>query len=315
LTVAPVSTFAVAAIMEGVMEKLGELERLARLRDSGVLTEEEFVREKARLLEPRPQRKALMYSGAALAAVLIAGLGALALLRSRPAQPTNGSMPPAAPTTSPLQTPTAAPPEAKAQVSKLQQLFRRDMLGAQLQYLEATTGPARNIVGNDRTYIVDGCEVTVHAEERTIKSIGIPHISSKCNVSLGEFGLDAMTDKITFGMVEAIGISGETQYSADCISLCGNAFDPFVYSHVTTPHVNGFVEFRPGADIEKEPMLSATFKWSDAMKAAKGEDYVIQTQFNCDRAFNAMASRLFRKMKIDSIEVGSFPSCYERPPT
>jgi Short C-terminal domain len=298
------------------MEKLGELERLARLRESGALTEEEFAREKSRLLTPPPQRRALMFSGAILSVVLIAALGALALLKSKPAQPTNGPTTPAAPTASTLQTSTAAPlPEAPVQVSKLQQLFRRDMLGAQLQYLEASTGPARNVEGNDRTYLVDGCEVAVHAEGRSIKSIGLRHISPKCNVSLRAFGLDAMTDKITFGMVEAVGISGETQYSADCVSYCGNAFDPFVYAHVSTPHVNDFIEFRPGANIEVEPMLSATLKWSDVMKSTKGEDYVAQTQFNCDRTFNAMASRLFHNIKIDSIEVGSFPSCYQRPPT
>jgi hypothetical protein len=297
------------------MERLSELERLAHLRESGALTEEEFVREKARLLERPPQQKAPMYLGVTVVVVLIAGLAALAMLPSRPKQPTNGLTPSAATTPSTLQTPTASPPpEAMAQVSKLQQLFRRDMLGAQPQYLEASTGPARNVEGDARTYLVDGCEVTVHAEGRAIKSIGLPHISSKCNVSLRDFGLDAMTNKITFGMVEAIGISEDTQYAADCISFCGNAYDPFVYAHVTTPHVNDFVEFRPGANIEKEPMLSASSKWSDAMTAARGEDYVNQTQFNCDRTFNAMASHLFRNIKIDSIEVGSFPRCYQPRP-
>ncbi len=293
------------------LDRLGELERLQLLRDSGTLTDEEFQIEKTRILGPAKQlnNRVLIFSAIALAlAVLVVGVVGFHpyLGQTRPAPAT---APPQAQAQAQALKPAPTTPvsEALPATSKLQQLFRRDILGAQLPYLEASTGPARNVVGSDRTYLVEGCEINVHADGKTISSIGLARISPKCNVSLKDFGFDGpMTDHITFGMLERIGFA--TQYSADCLDSCGNAFDPFAYALVQTPHVNGFVEFRAGANTEIEPMLTATMKWADLMRGAKGEDYVTQTRFNCDQAFNPAASRLFANMKINSIEVGNFPA-------
>jgi hypothetical protein len=292
------------------MDRIDELERLEQLRTSGTLTEDEFTREKARLLKGTDdgRSRALVTSGVVLAIVAI--VAAFMLGRSplsNPSAPVStgpsaandspaGALPPVQP----------APVVAQAAAGKLQQIFRADMLGAQLAYLEGMVGPARNVEGNNRTYLVDGCQVIVRADGKAIRSIGLSPISSRCNVSLKDFGLDAMTDRITFGMVEQIGISGETQYGADCLSSCGNAYDPNVYSWVRTPHVLNFIEFRPAATVNSEAM-----KWADAMRAARGEDYVTSTRFNCDQTFNPLASKLLRNVRIESIEVGHFdpPMC------
>jgi hypothetical protein len=53
--------------------------------------------------------------------------------------------------------------------------------------------------------------------------------------------------------------------------------------------------------------IDASFRIRDAIKAAKGEDYVIDTTFNCSADFDQLAIRELKTVRIDEIEVGYVP--------
>ncbi|MDZ4367603.1 MAG: hypothetical protein U0987_11350 [Afipia sp.] len=187
----------------------------------------------------------------------------------------------------------------------LTQIFQRSMLGAQVAYLERLTGPARNVDGRARTYVVTGCEVMVTVEKGAVRSLGLPSLSPKCTVSLADFGFDGpLPNKATFGMFDELGF--KTRYTADCLRSCGNAYDPSVYATVSTPHSNGFLTFRVGAVQSSDQALDAANKWEQVMEAAEGEDWLVEARFNCTDRYDAAAARALRDVRITSIEVGSF---------
>lgn len=274
--------------------EVDELERLARLHRSGDLSDAEFAAAKTRLLGARPRPRGLLVI-AAIAVATLAAVGAGWAIGQRRGQ----DAPPKA-----VQTVLA-----DAQVSRLQRVFQRDMLEAQVTYLENIIGPARNVDGEVRTYVVDGCLIQVRTAGGAVASFGIPHLSPTCTVSLRQFGLDAdRADLTTFGQLAG---QGDTTWSADCIRGCGNAFDPSVYARIETAHANAYLMFRAGVVLVDGAAIDAALAWADEMTKAKGEDYVIETRFNCDRAAGEAAARFFKDVRISSIEIGSFdePKC------
>lgn len=72
------------------MDQLEQLERLARLRDSGALTEDEFQQHKTRLLETRPTARRIIWQWA-LAVAASAVVGLYFLTRDRTADPASNS--------------------------------------------------------------------------------------------------------------------------------------------------------------------------------------------------------------------------------
>ena len=278
----------------------GAVERLAALHRAGDLDDEEFSAAKRGLLGSghRTPFHWPLLGGAAIGL----SVGVLGLLAWE--QVGRTSAPRTANSTNATQSsPSNATAGVMQPASTLQGLFRRDMLDAQVVYLEHMIGPPRNVSGGERTYIVDGCEVTVSVSGSAIASIGLPHLSPACTVSLSDFGFDGPTAyKLTFGTLDSIALT--TAFTADCIDSCGNAYDPSVYATVDTPHSDDYLTFKPGVELVSDAAIDASTKWSNAMRGAEGEDYVVQTKFNCDRKYDDLAHQFFKNVPISSIEVG-----------
>ena len=49
---------------------------------------------------------------------------------------------------------------------------------------------------------------------------------------------------------------------------------------------------------------SEPFKWSWEMQKAKGDDFVVDTRFNCERTFDEVAQASFDKVKVNAVTIG-----------
>jgi hypothetical protein len=195
----------------------------------------------------------------------------------------------------------------------LNNIFNADMIGANTTYLEKITGPARNTFTYRKnviisTYKVDGCEITVREFNKKILSLGIDKLSRKCTFNLNAFLPNVGHGKLpplytmTFGQFDAF--TGEGKYTSDCITLCGNAYDPLVYENWQASSADQRFELQLGVVLVSDEVLDATDKWRSSMVKGEGEDWVSGTKFNCSNKYDSVARKAFKNIKITSATIG-----------
>ncbi len=179
------------------------------------------------------------------------------------------------------------------------------MMGVQVAYLESKLGPARTVQDKERTYEIGGCTVRVSADGGEVVGYAVPMTpvcSTQALAALKDYDLP---QKIDLTMGEFAAARGNVDFKADCLTLCGNAADPWVY--LESPGPRAFPGIRASAVMVSDATIDASFRIRDAIKAAKGEDYVIDTTFNCSADFDQLAIRELKTVRIDEIEVGYVP--------
>ena len=191
-------------------------------------------------------------------------------------------------------------------------IFTGDMLGAQVAYLEATTGPVWKIdpgiaAGTEqRVYKIDQCQVTAIVSNGAIQSLGMD-LNSSCTVDLNRFiSRDTSipsANSMTFGEFE--NIVGVGSFASDCLEGCGNAYDPSVYDHYTGPQSDNDIEIVVSVKLVDDKSISASEKWDSLMVAQSGSDYVQNTTFNCDGKYDSQARGFFKDVRITSIDIGT----------
>jgi hypothetical protein len=195
--------------------------------------------------------------------------------------------------------------EVDAPSSKLQMVFDPDTLGAQVAYLEKMIGPAWKVWGPERIYKVDGCVVAVTVKDSAVRSLHLP-ISPKCQFDINPFysrrpefpNLVGMT----FGDFDKRGGSGF--FSASCLSMCGNAVDPVVQEYLQGSHAGNWIDVILEVGLVGRVALDASTAWESMMQRSVGENYVLDTKFNCDHKFDQAAHKLFSEVPITGITVG-----------
>ena len=198
---------------------------------------------------------------------------------------------------------TAATPEAAPAVSGAATIDQ--MLGVQVAYLESKLGPARTVQDKERTYEIGDCTVRVSAEGGEVVGYAVPMTpacSTQAFAALKDYDLP---QKIDLTMGEFAAARGNADFKADCLTLCGNAADPWLYLESAGPRASPGI--RASAVMVSDATIDASFRIRDAIKAAKGEDYVIDTTFNCSADFDQMAVRELKNVRIDEIEIGYVP--------
>ena len=206
----------------------------------------------------------------------------------------------------------AAP--SNAAPSPMEQIFQPEMIGATLQYLEQFTGHPRNVSpdGIERIYKVGACEVTAYVGKDENKSVSALRfmVAPGCDGDVGKFlgsgreGGSTMLSQLSFGKFEEM-VGGGALYYADCLTLCGNAADPTVYSHWEGPRAADFLEMMIEVKLIDDASLQAAEQWKDAMQAKEGEDWIIDTGFNCDPGkYNDVAKKGFAAVKPEAITIG-----------
>lgn len=202
----------------------------------------------------------------------------------------------------------------------LSDVFTGDMLGANQRYFESIAGIPRESWMNDHSFKVENCEVVATIVEEKVVALRL-EVNADCKADLSSFiqsyapennalpfGLFAKP--LTFGQFTTA--AGPVSYSADCLSMCGNAYDPSVYAHWHGPRAAQFLEVLLEVKLVGDDALQAAQTWQDHMEKAAGEDYVIDTKFNCDNRFSEVAERAFDTVAVTAVTVGyslSAPSC------
>lgn len=200
----------------------------------------------------------------------------------------------------------AAVPQAFAAPAKLADVFNGEMLGANLRYFESVAGIARTSLGDDHSYKVQGCTITATAAGGTVTALRL-ELSPTCKADLqsfvGDYGPKAGQPLTVGALDESTG--GGLEFSAYCLQMCGNAADPSVYAHWEGPRAVGFQEVLLEVVLVDDAAIQASDRWAQAMTQAKGEDFVSETKFNCERSFDAQALQAFAKVKASAVTIGT----------
>ena len=183
---------------------------------------------------------------------------------------------------------TAAAPEAAPAAGGAATIDQ--MLGVQVAYLESKLGPARTVQDKERTYEVGDCTVRVSAEGGEVVGYAVPMTPACSTQALAALKDYDLPQKIDLTMGEFAAARGNADFKADCLMLCGNAADPWVYLESAGPRVSPGI--RASAVMVSDATIDAAFRIRDAIKAAKGEDYVIDTTFNCTAIWSKSALQL-----------------------
>jgi hypothetical protein len=197
--------------------------------------------------------------------------------------------------------------------SKLRRIFQSDMLDAQVTYLENITGPAMHVsqLGDGvqlREYRVDGCSVTAYANGSAVVGYSLK-LGQKCNINLSDFlgNQYPTTDRLTVGKFGNGAFGANFRAQSDCIYMCGNAADPTVYFVWEGPHAANFLTIVLAVTIVDEPAIVAADRWKQAMADKEGEQWILDTKFNCTTKYDDLATKEFSAVQVSQLTVGYNP--------
>lgn len=189
--------------------------------------------------------------------------------------------------------------------SLLAQVFNGDMLGTNLRYFESIAGIPRESYDYIHTFNIDNCIVNATAPNNKITSLRLvitPHCQADLSSFLHSYAPESHLPLTTGNFIDAAG--GGLNYLADCLAGCGNAYDPSVYAHWTGPRAVNFIEVVLETTLTNGKALDAAGIWREQMESSKGEDYVLDVQFNCSHDFNNIAHSAFQDVPINAITIG-----------
>lgn len=193
-----------------------------------------------------------------------------------------------------------------AQAATVAEVFTGDMLGTNQRYFESIAGIPRESNGNEHKFKVQGCNVTATIEGGNVTKLKL-ELGNKCSADLTKFVdsyAPAPGKPLTFGAFDESS-GGGVVYSADCLSMCGNAYDPSVYALWEGPHAANYLQVLLEVTLTSDKAIAASEAWKDQMVKAKGEDFVTETTFNCDPQFAGGAKKAFANVPVTSVTIGT----------
>lgn len=188
-----------------------------------------------------------------------------------------------------------------AQAATVKEVFNGAMLGTDQRYFESIAGVPRESSGNDHVFVVQNCQITATIGNGKVSALRM-ELAKGCEADLRSFiGEDAPRA----GQTITPGVFGRGQrYTADCLTQCGNAADPSAFALWTAPRSSGGMEVLMEMVLAGDKALDAADQWEAQMKKAVGEDYVLNTKFNCETRFDDAAAAAFKDVPVNSITIG-----------
>ncbi|MQA54949.1 hypothetical protein [Pseudomonas piscis] len=193
-----------------------------------------------------------------------------------------------------------------AHAASVAEVFTGDMLGTNQRYFESIAGIPRESNGNAHVFKVQGCQITATVEGGKVSALRM-ELGPKCQADLTQFVgtyAPAPGQPLTLGAFEASS-GGGLSYSADCLSMCGNAADPSVYALWEGPHAVDFKQVMLEVTLVSDAAINAADQWASQMQKAEGEDYVMETRFNCDQKYATAAQKAFEKVQVTAVTIGT----------
>lgn len=196
----------------------------------------------------------------------------------------------------------AAASENAGPETPLDRLIDTELVGGNLAYFEAISGPAKRVGDwgegkSRRDYEVEGCDISLTTEGQTISAITLT-VSPRCNP--GGFGMQYAGK--TLG--QAAAEFGSGRYVAGCLSMCGNAAEPTHAFEVSGYRANGFLNYSIEAMATTDAEWDRLHSWKDRMVANHGEDYVVMDMsYQCSDADAEGARAATQNLQIISVTV------------
>lgn len=188
-----------------------------------------------------------------------------------------------------------------AQAATVKEVFNGDMLGTNQRYFESVAGVPRESYGNDHVFRVQNCQITATIGGGKVSALRMDLVKG-CEVDLHSF-IGEYAPKA--GQPITPGAFGEGQrYTASCLSGCGNAADPSAYALWVGPRAAGGIEVLMEMVLVGDKAANAADQWEEHMKKAAGEDYVLNTKFNCETRFDSVAEAAFKDVPATSVTIG-----------
>lgn len=169
-----------------------------------------------------------------------------------------GCQAPAAPSTlSPSLATTVA--EKSKHASALSSIASPDVIGTTVEYFEKVAGLAREQFGDERTYLVEGCEVLTIVKRGEVRAVGM-NLSKKCSLDLNAFlpnfhGKFPPANKLTMPAFQRLAGKG-VEYFVPCFD-CGTSMDPITYAHWAVSHADQVFEVRIETQAVPEKVAAA----------------------------------------------------------
>jgi len=188
-----------------------------------------------------------------------------------------------------------------AQAATVQEVFNGKMLGKSQAHFEAIAGVPQESYGDDRVFDVQSCLITATIKSGKVSALSMEPTGS-CQPDLASF-IGEYAPKPGQKLTPAA-FDSNPAYTADCLTDCGNAADPWVYASWTAPRAAGGMEVMLGFVQAGGDLLDAADKWATQMEKAEGKDYLLNNKFNCDARYNDVAATAFKNVIATSVKVG-----------
>lgn len=193
-----------------------------------------------------------------------------------------------------------------AQAASVAEVFNGDMLDTNQRYFESIAGIPRQSSGDQHLFRISGCNITATIQNDSVTALRLeltPGCQADLTSFLGESFAPPAGQPLTVGSFQQA--AGDLSFYSDCLSLCGNAAEPSAYAHWEGPHAVNFREVMLEVVLAGDAALEASNRWQQQMIAAKGEDWVMETRFNCERDFDGQAQQSFANVEVNAISIGS----------
>lgn len=188
-----------------------------------------------------------------------------------------------------------------AQAATVSEVFNGKMLGKSQAHFETIAGAPQESYGDDRVFDVQGCLITATIQSGQVSALSMEP-SETCQPDLASF-IGEYAPKPGQKLTPAA-FDSNLAYTADCLTDCGNAADPWVYASWTAPRAAGGMEVMLGFVQAGDEALDAADKWATQMEKAEGKDYLLNNKFNCDARYNDVAATAFKNVIATSVKVG-----------
>lgn len=315
-------------------EQLSRLERIAKLRDSGALSQDEFEIQKSRLTgaveagnNSRPLAKspipagvrgwiflgllvlALVLSAIAAKMVLDQNRGYRAVVSKAAEQPTplarSAEKSNVASADSGLAEPNS-PTATSLTKSKMEKLFRADTLNLSRSEIEQITGSGITVFLDEISYDVEGCDVEIIYRNNAVQNILLKNISRDCTFSISAFfpglGHQSLSD-MTFG--DFYSHFNNVSIFLQCLGTCGNAADPSITAYHPGARYAQFVEIQVSNEYPyRGSRTGSKFDALYEIARRRAGDREIYNP-DCDTDLANEAAQLFSDVEIKSVRIGS----------
>jgi hypothetical protein len=207
--------------------------------------------------------------------------------------------------------------------SKLSSIFKYEMLGAEVSYLEATTGPAIKVgpvagVGDGgRLYKVDGCNVGVTTAGSAITSMRL-EVNKDCTFDLRAFvnwPKLPTVNEMTFAAFFLASINVPVKslpihFIATCLESCGNAADPSVFALWQGSRAERDLQIALEATLNSDTNIAMADIWRSTMAKLEKPDFIVSGLFNCTEKYDEIAGNAMKDMKISAITIGDLDASF-----